>query len=196
MIYGSNRNLSGKDVIYMRSRSDHFFGRYCPDTESVRKTCFWKKRMSLNGHISRTVRFKCRFFCRNRLSMRSLRGSGFFDPERYASDRKIFHFQKMRGVVFVRICAYFHLFTLRLFSERNHITNIDILYINRSGIYRGIPWGHFWLRPMKCPEATVRNPDAIGEKPAKMAFFRRFSIKFRALKGWYQLDILIQGKGT
>ena len=136
-IYGSKRNLSGKVLKQVRNSSDYYFGRYHPKTEGARKSCFGNKRISKNVHISRTVRTAPTFFCRNRLSMRSLRGSGFFDPERYLSDRKNFHFQKMRGVLFMRMCTYFDLFALPLPLRRNNMIYINILYMDRTEIYRG-----------------------------------------------------------
>ena len=74
--------------------------------------------------------------------------------------------------------------------------NIDKLYMDRSRIYLGRILSIWEVDPTIFPDSTVRKPDTIGAKPAKIAIFRHFSIKFRALKGRYQLDILMQGRGA
>ena len=62
-------------------------------------------------------------------------------------------------------------------------------------IYRGMSRNRLEVGPTNSSAGINRNADVIGEKPAKMAFFSCFLIKLRVLKGRYQLDILIQGKG-
>ena len=83
---------------------------------------------------------------------------------------------KKEGVLFMRMCTYFDLFTLQSLLRRTNITNIDILYTDRSKIYRGTWWCHFWVRPMKCPDATVRKPDTDRRKQTKNWRFFKFVV--------------------
>ena len=73
--------------------------------------------------------------------------------------------------------------------------NIEHIYMDRMEIYRGMSRNRLEVSATNSSAGINRNADAIGEKPAKMAFFWWFLIKLRVLKGRYQLDILIQDKG-
>ena len=81
-----------------------------------------------------------------------------------------------------------------LFRE-GKLIKLHHIGMDRRRIYPDgfISW--FELCPTNRPDAIGRTVDAIGEKPAKIAFFSSFSIKLRVLKGRYGLDILIRGKG-
>ena len=71
---------------------------------------------------------------------------------------------------------------------------IDILYMDRSGIYRGWFLSIFRDLITDRPDAIGRNPDAIGKYSEKSAFFRAVLVKLRVLCIRYELHILNEGK--
>ena len=83
---------------------------------------------------------------------------------------------------------------IHVFKEGG-MSDIHHIYMDRSEIYQGMSRNRLEVGPTNSSAGINRNADAIGEKPAKMAFFSWFLIKLRVLKGRYRLDILIQGKG-
>ena len=74
------------------------------------------------------------------------------------------------------------------------MSDIHHIYMDRSEIYRGMSRNRLEVGPTNSSVGINRNADAIGEKPAKKAFFSSFFIKLRVLMDRYRLDILIQGK--
>ena len=71
---------------------------------------------------------------------------------------------------------------------------IDILYMDRSGIYRGWFLSIFRDHITDRPDAIGRNPDAIGKCSEKSAFFPAVLIKFSVLGMRYELHILNEDK--
>ena len=87
------------------------------------------------------------------------------------------------------VCGGIHVFKEGGMSDIHHI------YMDRSEIYQGMSRNRLEVGQTNSSAGINRNADAIREKPSKMAFFSWFLIKLRVLKGRYELDILIQGKG-
>ena len=73
---------------------------------------------------------------------------------------------------------------------------IDLLYMDRSGIYRGWFLSIFRDHITDRPDAMGRNPDAIGKYNEKSAFFRAVLIKLSVLDMRYELHILNEDKGV
>jgi len=56
----------------------------------------------------------------------------------------------------------------------SNLSNIDILYMIRTGIDRGVFLSIFGVRPTNRPDATVRKPDSGGKKWSTIDVFWRF----------------------
>ena len=91
------------------------------------------------------------------------------------------------------VCLFVSL-SVRIKLE-NQNTYMDMLYMDRSGISREWFLSMFRGRPTDRPDATVRKPDTGRKKHSKIAFFSRFSMNLRVLKGLYGLDVLNHFKG-
>ena len=72
---------------------------------------------------------------------------------------------------------------------------MDMLYMDRSGIYPDGFLCMFRGRPTDRPDAIVRKPDTGRKKREKIAIFSKFLKKLRILKARYGLDVLNQGRG-
>ena len=66
------------------------------------------------------------------------------------------------------VCGGIHVF------KKGGLADIHHLYMDRMEIYRGMSRNRLEVGPTNSSAGINRNADAIGEKPAKMAFFRGF----------------------
>ena len=71
--------------------------------------------------------------------------------------------------VSLSVCLSVCLFVPKLLLGK--LTNMDILYTNRSTIYLERMLSIYEIYPIKCPVAIGRKPDTGRSKPAKNALF-------------------------